>query len=198
MLRMSRIRVIGLAAVAVFALSAVASASAFTNFKAKPTGGIFPAKVLSTGGVQTFTNEPGKEVVCKKATATGEALKEEETTTKQLVEYTECTADLGQPADNIHASYLIHANGEVDIEKEIVIHVLGLAKCEVKVLAQTGLKEILFDNNAAKTEITALAHVQKIRSVGTGVCGSATEATAGTYKGTLVSKLESGGELFAA
>jgi hypothetical protein len=200
---MLRMRVIGLAFVAVFALSAVSmsSASAFTTFKAKPTGGKFPAKIIGTGGVQEFASGSAT-ITCEKALASGEAKAESETVTLQLVHYEgNCKAKEGilssAVTEPILADYLIHASGLVDIDEPIVIHVT-LGGCTITVLKQAGLHELTFDNNAAKTEITALANpVKEVLSEGSGgICGTAGVVKKGTYKGTVTSKLEAGGELF--
>jgi len=195
---LKRFRVVGLCLVAVFALSAVAasSASAFTTFKAKlPTGGTFPASVTGTGGEQVFTDETGgTPVKCTAATATGVANSTSEPTTIQKVKYTGCKASI----DNVHeivAEYKIHANGEVDIVNPIAIKVEGIGACEIVVGAQEKLKLLTFENNAAKTEITTKAKEVGITSKGSGgLCGGA--HTGGTYTGTVISKLEKGGELF--
>jgi hypothetical protein len=81
-----------------------------------------------------------------------------------------------------------------------VINVEG-SGCTVTVFsAETkqneNLTELIFENNLAKTEITSVAKVTGIHSKGSsGLCGTA-EATAGTYEGTIKSKLVGGGELF--
>jgi hypothetical protein len=188
---MLRIRIIYLALVAVFALSAVAASSAVAvpHFRTSHIGAI-----LGTGGEQVFTDEAGgTPVKCTAAHATGNAEALEETVTKQLVLYTGCKASI-DTVHQIHATYLIHANGEVDIDGPIAIKVEGIGACEIVVEAQKGLKELLFDNNAAKTEITALAHVGGIKSKGSGgLCGGS--HTGGTYTGNVTSKLVEVGEL---
>jgi len=209
---MTRLRIVGLALVAIFALAAVsASAASAHTFKAKPTKKVFPVGIQgSATTTQTFTSGFGK-VECTKAAATGSASKEAEETTKQVVDYTGCTSTLGAVAEPIEAHYLFAANGTenaekrleevVTVEKPITISFTG-AGCSIKIFAtgeegQKKLGGIKYENNAAKTELTVNSKTTKIKEKGSGglcVFGG----TEGTYTGSVKGKFAGGetGELF--
>jgi len=186
---MTRIKALGLALVAVFAMSVVASASASAH-TFKSTAKTFPVKVTGTGGVQKFKSGFAT-IECKEAVATGEAKAASETTTIQKVEYKkECNAGLGgKVAEPILAEYEISAEGTTKILKAIKIEVTG-SGCTVEVFAQGPLGTLTFTNEAGGIKTTA--NVTGIHSKGSGgLCGS-TEATAGTYEGTVTSKAAEG------
>jgi len=187
---MSRIRIIGLAIVAVFAFSVVASASASAHtFKATAA----PTKVT---GVQTnnqvFVAKTGKEVICKNAAASGEAKEPSEEITAQTVNYTECTA-FGQPTKISTAHYKVSAAGTVEIVEPIVITVEGLGGgCTVTVSGKQTLGTLTFANEGGK--ILETSNVTGIHSKPSGgFCGSATEEfTEGTYTGSIRETAEKG------
>jgi hypothetical protein len=70
---MGRIRIVGLALVAVFALSAVAASAAFAGSEFLAKGGANPAGITfkGTGGKAFFESEGGNKVVCEKSESTG-------------------------------------------------------------------------------------------------------------------------------
>jgi hypothetical protein len=204
---MKRIRYIGVALIAAFAMSAVvASAASAAAFHAEPTGGTFPAAVSGESTTaQVFTSGFAK-ISCEKAVSTGSALKKEEAATKIKVEYKgNCKANgIFAVAEPIKAEYEINVTsattGTSTVVKPIVINVTGAGCTDTVFSAETKqnekLKELTFTNNAAKTEITTAASVKGISSKGSGgICGTE-EAKAGTYTGTIVSKLVAGGKLF--
>lgn len=70
---MKHIRIVGLALVAVFALSAVAASAAFAGSEFLAEGGASPAgiTVKGKGGLATFESTGGAKVVCNKSESTG-------------------------------------------------------------------------------------------------------------------------------
>jgi hypothetical protein len=193
---MKRVRIIGLALVAVFAFSAVAaaSASAFTEFVAEPLGGTFGGKALNT---QVFTVKAGK-TECTKATPKGEvkALKAEKEVIK--VVYEGCKA-LGQKTKISEAEYEFNAKtGSVAVKNNITITVEELGfNCTVKVgpVGNETLEKIEYANNGKK--LKAKANVAGITyTTSGGFCGEG--AKTGTYTGEVEAEVNAGAGLINA
>jgi hypothetical protein len=203
---MKRIRIIGLALVAVFALAAVvASAASASTFKANPTSKKFPAPIAGTGGEQKFKAGFGT-VTCKEAASTGSALSGAEQTTIEKVEYKNgCKDTVGDSvAEPIVAEYELKAErnaskeGQLNIvNKPIVIKIGGFANCTITVLdnkeGQGVLAGLTYENSKAKTELTVKSKTTGIKQTGSG--GFCTTGT-GEYTGSVTGKLTGGGELF--
>jgi hypothetical protein len=90
---MKRIRIIGLALVALFAFSAIAASAAQAEPEFKPKAGKFPVKFSATGTKETFleTTKHGK-IKCSGLTAKGE-LKAAREAGKIVVKFTGCKAE---------------------------------------------------------------------------------------------------------
>ncbi len=187
---MKRTRSIVLALAAVFALSVVAASAASAHtFRINPTGG-FPAKVVGLGGQQIFLSS-GDTITCTMATETGRALKVEELTTEQTVEYSGCTDNLGGAVDVFKALYEISADLKISLLQPMLARFLGLG-CTITIEKQNNLGGIKFKNNTAKTELTIEAKTTGFVQLGSG--GFCTNGTV-EYIGNVTDHLVGGGEL---
>jgi hypothetical protein len=157
---MTRIRIIGLAFVAVFALSAVAASAASAHtFKAEKSPVTVKAKAENAQGFKVASTVS----VCKKAKFLGTGTSGAETL-EVHPEYEECEVGLeGTGKANVETTgcnYVFHAaapstsEGSVDIKCEgthvIKVNVVKLG-CEITVGPQTGLKKIEYVNEGALT-----------------------------------------------
>jgi hypothetical protein len=153
------LKTLGLAFVAVFAMSAIgaSAASAATEFHAEK------APVTLTGtqhaGEDVFVTDAGK-VSCEEATYTGSQATVTSLTSSATPKYSGCHATFGlnTTVDVNECKYVFHADtGKVDIScpagKVIAVTAPG---CEVTVGSQTGLGTATFTNKGAGTtrEIT--------------------------------------------
>jgi hypothetical protein len=178
---LKRFRVVGLCLVAVFAIGAVAEASASAHeFIGSPVGGTIAASATTN---QVFTINGG-ETVCTGLKATeGTVLTEK--ATKQLVTivYEGCLA-FGQKTKISAAHYEFDANGSVAVLApiDIVIEELGF-NCLVEVpVAKNEKLEVITYKNASASTISVEAKVTKITYTTTGgFCGAGGEN--GTYNG---------------
>lgn len=185
---MTRIRIIGLALVAASALSAggAASASAFTEFVAKPSG---QSVTASQSELHTFTIG-GASVTCKSAVFTGTAPAEKFTVFEMNPAYSECSAFgfVGSKAKMNECKFAMHITGVVDVKcptgKEIEIEVNNGGPCIVKIPAQTGLKKLEYVNVTGKNgraSVEAKINIKKIAYTsnrkGVGCPAQAEEAT---------------------
>lgn len=193
------VRTLGLALVAVLAVSAVAVASASAHeFEAT---GTLPTNLLgkATSAEQVFTNESGKEIKCTEATPSGKVTTAKAVTQVVTVTYKTCKSSAGSLApveEPIVAEYEFSAEGWVTILKPIVIKVNGLAKCTVEVLgANTKNNEKLagVTYKSSGNNLITEGSVSKIESKASGLCGK--NSTSGTYAGNVEAGLESGGTL---
>jgi hypothetical protein len=170
-----KLKVWGLALVAVFAFSAIASANAMAadHFKASSTGTLSGAQT----GNQVFTTPAGK-VTCTEASTSGTVATLEATEQEVTVEYEGCTAFGFIGAEISPAEYNLHANGVVDVLNEIEINA---ASCHVIVPPQNGLTSVSYTNKTGG-KIEEVSNVTGIHSTGNGgICGG--ESTTGTYVG---------------
>lgn len=199
---MKRIRIIGLALVAVFALSAVAAASASaTKFEAET----YPVKIKGTQtNTQLFKVESGS-VECANATFTGELPKEPgaSETLKVKPVYSNCkfAAFEGVKVEMNECTYLLHAGvkvtetefnkGVVDVEcptgKTITVTTLT---CVVTVGPQAGLGELTYVvKGTGKTrEVEVVANVTNIKYTESSLCLKPGEHANGVYKGNVLAK----------
>jgi hypothetical protein len=189
---MKRIKIIGLAIVAVFAFSVAGVASASAHEFVASTTGALEAEALNN---QVFTTAGGK-VTCTKLKLEQPSevtvLKAKEQTVK--VVYEGCTAFLAT-AENIKAEYTFSAEGTVKIDKQITIKVPSIG-CESIVPAQGPLSAITYANltRNAHEGIEEKANVSAITSEGKGGCAYAKESK-GTYTGNSFVWLKNGGSL---
>jgi hypothetical protein len=186
---MKRIRVIGLALVAVFALSAVAvsSASAFTEFVGKPVGGAV-TDANPAGNVHKFKTTVGT-VECKKESSSGTVEAEKSATNKEKVKYSECkvTEPFAAEATVSEAEYLFNANGTVKVENTVTVKT-SLCTITVKPQEDTGITYA----NLAGGELEVKAAVQNIVYSTSGLCGTKTNEKGGEYAGISVAKVTGG------
>jgi hypothetical protein len=165
----------GLVLVAAFAFNAAASANAMAapHFKASATG------TLSGEGTgnQVFTT-PAGTITCTEAAASGRVESLETPGLNVRVEYEGCTAFGFIGAEISPAEYNLHANGVVDVLKEIEINV---ASCHVIIPPQNGLTSVSYVNKAGG-KIEEVLNVTGIHELGNGgICGG--ESTTGTITG---------------
>lgn len=183
-------KMLGVTCVAALALAATTAAGASAaQFTASETGTLTATQT----GNQVFTTTEGGagKVTCKKAHTTGTIVSTAATSQHVTVKYSECTATFGFSfaATVSPATYLLKANGEVDVENTITINVPGLG-CKTTVGPQKGLKSVSYDNKAGKIEQTSA--IKGIKSTGEGLCPG---GTTGTYTGNNLVERVGGGTL---
>jgi hypothetical protein len=195
-----KFKFLGLALVAVFAMSAVgaSAASATVEFRAEK------APITLTGNQEGESNAfdvQFGEVKCKVAKYTGTTTTTTDTVVKVVPNYENCTfAGVVTTIDMNGCFYNLKINnsgppftGTADVVCEAgkTIVVTGGTKCNVDVPAQTGLGPITFTNIGAGTtrEVTlglgGITNITYTQTPGTGVgkCTSVT-TSAGKYTGT--------------
>ena len=178
---LKRFRVVGLCLVAMFAVGAVAEASASAHeFIASPVGGTIAGSATTN---QVFTITAGETVCTGVKVTKGVVEAEKSETQKATIEYTGCLA-LGQKTKISPAEYEFNANGFVKVLKpiDIVIEELGFNRLvEVPATKNEKLETITY-NNASASTISIEAKVTKITYTTTGgFCGAGGEN--GTYNG---------------
>jgi hypothetical protein len=177
---MRSLKKLAVVAVAVFALSVVAVASASAaQFTAEETGPIH-GDALSP---QVFVTDAG-EVICETATTTGTVTALAAPSQEVTVHYEDCLAFGFVGVEISPATYEFTAEGmdnNVHILSAITINI-PLAGCHVTVPAQT-VGTVTFENdNGALIERSNVGGIHYIGSG--GLCGSAgVEKTNGTYEG---------------
>lgn len=204
---MRSMKIVGLGILAVLAMAVSASAASAVEFVAKPSNAeeAFPLPVMDEGGPQTFTTASGT-ITCERELSEGEALKEKEPTTEEMVTYEgKCTANgLAKVSEPILATYRFHASGLVDVVSPITFKVektFLTKECTVTVPAQENLEKVTYDPNynpLTKEEepgvLGVLANVSGILSEGNGgPCGEG--LTEGSYEGNAVALLTNGGTI---
>jgi len=190
---MRTIKALGLAIVAVLALSAVsASGASALLFMASKTGTL-KGKALNA---QLFKTGNGATVECSTAATTGTVT---ETTSKtQLVKvaYSGCkigssTATVSPEADYL---FMIEPNF-VKLENTVTITTtVGKCKIEVKPEGNEDLTSVAYKNNSGKIiEETTVSKITSNTVEGTeSVCGKHGESKEGTYTGNNEIELEGG------
>jgi len=178
---MTSIKKVGLALVAVFAVSAISVSSASAQlFLAHPNpGNTFPLLILALAqGVQRFTTSAGT-IECKHLT--GHGIAEVLRSLHQLVtvSYSGCTA-FGLAATVNTIKYLFSAHGLVSLENTATITAIG---CVVTVPSakNQNLHSILYLNTG--NDILIHSDVNGITSFGTGATCTYAEESAGFYRG---------------
>jgi hypothetical protein len=193
---MNRIRIVGLALVAMLALGAtVASSASASEFKAEN----YPVEVKGEGANQEFKVESGTINCTGKFSGSASAASE---TLGITAAYEKCTfASLGLTTVNMEGcTYLFHAGAEiegnparhkgtVDVKcptgKEITV---TTATCVVKVGAQSGLTGVEYVNtgtgSARKVEVNA--NVETIAYTEGTLCTAPGKHTNGHYTGKVV------------
>lgn len=178
------IKVLGLAVVAVFALTAVgASAASAAEFHSQ-------AESTSLTGTQTGNhvfNAAGAKITCKKASFTGTQTGKNATSVTMGATYGECSFLFFSVSVNMNGcSYVFHANGQTDVVGEACkgITYEG-AGCKVVVPAQTGLNSVSYANSGTgSTEsINVSPNVTGIKYTSSGLCPeNGTNLTNGKYE----------------
>jgi hypothetical protein len=180
---MLRVRTIGLALVAVFAMSAIAASAASAHeFIGSPVGGAIVGKATTN---QVFKVNAG-ETVCTEAAASGTVAAEKAEKQVVKVVYSGCKA-FGQPVKITEAEYEFNANGSTAvINKTITITVEGLGfGCTVKVAPTSNNKlETITYKNSGTTKLITEANVKTITyTTSGGFCS--TGGSNGTYTGNV-------------
>lgn len=171
---MKRIRVVGLAVVAICAMSAMAAASAVAHeFNATEMGNI-TSKSLQT---QVFHTAAGNVECTAVKVVEGVAVLKSATQTA-TVQYEKCKA-FGLTATVSPAKYEFQANGSVKLLGSITIKA---TECLVTVPTGQVVGPVSFRNNGKLVEI--VPSVKNITSSGTGTACSYASESVGTYVGT--------------
>jgi hypothetical protein len=203
-------KALGLAVVAVLAMSAVvASAAQAVEFKAGAYPATLTAKAesIANGGSQKFVTTAGT-VTCDTVTGTGTLSAQSPSITISNT-YTDsaleaegkkdtCTGPLGsQPVIEMNeCKYKFVASGTVDIicpeGKSIVVNGGGL--CTVKMGGQTGLKATYTNIVEGGVEaVTFSPAASTIKYTHSGLCGNGSGAT-GSYTGNVIITATNGGK----
>jgi hypothetical protein len=181
---MTRIRLVGLALVAVCAISVTTAASAGANplFLSTALGKLL-AKALAT---QKFVTHAGT-VECTTLTANGSVKSLASATQLAIISYAGCKA-FGLAATVSPAEYEFNANGTVLVRKPITIKATG---CLVTVPAHQTLGPVQYLNKPAG-EIEIEPNVTGITSSGSGVACEYEIESKGTYIGNSLVAVEGG------
>jgi hypothetical protein len=173
---MTRIKLVGIALVAMCAIGAsiAASAGASTFLLLGTTKAKILSKALAT---QTFVTKAGT-IECTTLTSTGEATVKHSLTFEATVSYTGCKA-FGLAATVSPALYEFNADGSVKVLNSITIKALG---CVVTIPGGQTLSTITYTNKGLNA-IELKPSVTGITSSGSGAaCEYASESN-GTYTG---------------
>jgi len=183
------IKRLGVALLAVFALSAIAvsSASASPLFLSHPTGLL----LATADNLQKFTT-PAGTVECK----TVRLIPPDTTPALRFlsilvgIQYLECNIPaLGVEATIHPFRYLITSHGLASIDSPAVI-LAPFCTITVPVAQNKGLEKLTFDNNNGGVLLLAL--VKGITSIGEGLACNYGEDKTGTYEGNIHIKVEGG------
>jgi hypothetical protein len=205
------LKALGLALVAVFAMSAVAASGAqAAHFAwAEGTTTLNGSAEANAGGIQKFTTSVGTfECNSVTASASVSGLTSETVTTNSITynnsgSADECPASLGTAHISMNGcNYKFHAgatvgesttetSGTVDVicpTNPIEINVSGL--CLVKVGSQTGLGPVIYKTIAGSpSTVTIEPKVTNITWTSSGLCGTHGDSK-GTYTGNVIVKGE--------
>ena len=164
-------RTLGLALVAVFAMSAVvASAASASTFHAAK----YPVTLSGSQSSTHVFSASGTSVSCEKATFAGEASADSSAVTIHP-SYSGCTAFgfVGATVNTEECNYVFHSGATTNEAEQIYAGTTDItcptgqsikitaSTCALEVKAQTGLSSVSLDNNANGTE-TVGANVEKI------------------------------------
>jgi hypothetical protein len=192
------VKVLGLALVAMLALSASVASSAFAiEFHSDSSTGNTWLTGTSTGS--HIFDAAGSTITCKKATFSGTQTGKTVSTVNLTAAYSECTVAIGE--FNLAATvnmggcqYSFNANGEVGVvnatgktcsTEQITYRVSNfLGECDVKVGPQTGLKSAKYEGatTVANGTVKVSPSVTLIKGTSTGnLCSTTGEFTNGQY-----------------
>jgi hypothetical protein len=181
-----KFKVLGLALVAVFALTAVASAAEFHSESS--TGNTFLEGSQTTANVFTVTNPKGTKVAdvhCSSATFTGTQTGKTVSSVEVHPTYAGCEASPFGSAEveTDGCTYNLHSAGTVDIvcAKEFAIKIVAPG-CTITVGGgQSGLSSVNYSNSGSPSTVTALANVEKIAyKASGGLCSFFNVPSSGT------------------
>lgn len=189
------LKTLGLAVMAMFALTAVAaSAAQAIEFHSEIENTTVTAS--TEAGSNSVFDAAGSSISCASATFTGsQAAKTSPTLTVTPV-YSNCTflGVVGVPVETNGCQYTFNANGEVAITgascTAITFQAVG---CKVEVGKQSGLKEVTYTNlgTGAGREVTVTPHVTGITYTSSGLCPKNGTFTDGNYtSGNAIAKGE--------
>ena len=183
------LKALGLALVAVFAMSALTAGSASAaEFHSEGTETTVIASQVTTHVFETTAGE----VTCAKATFEGNQAAKTASSITVTATYKECHFNFfgSKVAATVNMNgcdYTLYASGTADIvcpkvnEVQKEVEVTG-AGCTVKVPGQTGLKSVSYTNNESHIDITP--NLSGIKYSHSGfTCGTGS-GTTGTYTGT--------------
>jgi hypothetical protein len=183
---MARIKILGVALVAAFALTALAAAMASAhNFSASKAGAVTDHSTSS----QVFVTNGGT-VTCTSETSKGNVPAGLALTTTEKVGYSGCTAFSFVGATISEAEYEFSADETVKVLNTIKISITG---CTVTVSpsGNTTLKSVTYSDSKSDLKVNAAVSNITYTSSG-GLCG--TSGTNGKYTGESLVE-ESGGTL---
>ena len=196
---MQRIRTLGLALIAVLALSAVAVSSASaSSFLAHPkVAGLEGLKTLDINvGNHKFKTGSGFSIECTSAKSEGDAANLKGLTTIEKVSYAGCTVLGVFTATVSTAEYEFSADLKVTQKNTVVITVKAFSTCFV-VVSPTGnsnLNSVHYANQGQDLKVNAA--VKGISAfVSGGECGESGTNKEAEYTGESRAWLESGGRL---
>jgi hypothetical protein len=182
-------KILGVTCVAALALAAMTAAGASAaQFTASATGTLTGNQT----GTQVFTaSAGGTKITCTKAHTTGTIVSTAAASQHVTVAYSGCTVDtIFNPSATVTpATYLLFADGTVEIVSPIVIHVPILG-CTTTVEGKQKVGKASYDNEGGKIKQTSA--VTGIKSTSTGACPS---GTTGEYSGTNLVERVGGGTL---
>jgi hypothetical protein len=190
------LKTLGLAVMAMFALTAVAaSAAQAVEFHSEIENTTLTAS--TEAGSNSVFDAAGASISCASATFTGTQAAKTSATVTVTPAYTSCTflGVLNVPVEMHGCQYRFHAGGEVDVVgapcNGITFEAVG---CKVEVKEQTGLKEATYTNLGSGTtrEVTVTPHVTGITYTSSGLCPKNGTFSDGNYtSGNAVVKGES-------
>ena len=190
------LKTLGLAVMAMFALTAVAaSAAQAIEFHSEIENTTVTAS--TEAGSNSVFDAAGASISCASATFTGTQATKTSPTVTVTPAYSNCTflGVLNVPVKTNGCQYTFHANGEADVTgascTAITFEATG---CKVEVKKQTGLKEVTFTNigAGATREVTVTPHVIGITYTSSGLCPKNGTFADGNYtSGKAVTKGES-------
>lgn len=187
---MQRVKALGVALVAMLALSGVAVSSASASlFLAHPTG-----KITGRGtNTHVFTTNGGK-VECETVAVSGTAPVLKSLHHSVNVKYTNCSAFGFIGAEISEAKYLFSADLKVSVSNTITITVKAFPVCSVTVTptGNQNLDGVHYANKGSDIKVDALARKITYTTTG-GFCGEG--GSNGVYVGEAIVAQESGGVL---
>ncbi len=194
-----KFKALGLALVAVFAMSAVAaSASQAAEFHSSADETFLSGEQAET---HEFTVGSGfGSITCENASFTGTSTETVSTDITITPAYSGCVDILGRTVDvTVSGTYTFHSNGTVDLSGSISLAITNgskQVKCTVTVGEQEGINGISYANSGANN-IEVVANSSNIKTTTSGGllnCGVGNGShTGGTYTGTVIEEGEDGG-----